>query len=161
MWAPWRIRYIEQATSGRKEEGCILCDHPAAQDDVGTLLLFRGRLNYVMMNRYPYNAGHLMVVPYRHLNSPELMTAAGRNEHFKIVSDSVAALKKVYRCDGFNIGMNLGRAAGAGIDQHMHTHIVPRWSGDTNFMPVLADIKVVNEALQETYKTLKPYFARL
>jgi ATP adenylyltransferase len=160
LWAPWRIQYIKQAVKN-EDAGCILCDHPAKKDDQKNLILYHGKLNYVMMNRYPYNAGHLMVAPERHVNSPELLTDAERNEHFKIVSQCVAVLKEAFHCDGFNVGINLGRVAGAGIDQHMHTHVVPRWNGDTNFMPILGDTKVINEALEETYAMLKPKFAAL
>jgi ATP adenylyltransferase len=160
MWAPWRIQYIKQATA-QKDEGCILCDHPARRDDENNLILYHGKLNYVIMNRYPYNAGHIMVAPERHCNALELLTAPERDEHFLIVSRSVAILRETFHCDGFNVGLNLGRVAGAGIDQHIHTHIVPRWNGDTNFMPILADTKVINEAIEETYNMLKPKFASL
>jgi ATP adenylyltransferase len=160
MWAPWRIEYIKQAT-GHKTEGCILCDHPARKEDEKNLILYHGKLNYVIMNRYPYNAGHLMVAPERHCGALDGLTEAERDEHFAIVARCVAILRETFHCDGFNVGLNLGRVAGAGVDQHIHTHIVPRWNGDTNFMPVLADTKVVNEAIEETYKMLKPKFTSL
>ena len=160
MWAPWRMEYIKQAT-GHKEEGCILCDHPARKDDEKNLILYHVKYNYVMMNRYPYNAGHLMVAPERHCGTLDVLTDVERNEHFKIVSRCVSILRETFHCDGFNVGLNLGRVAGAGVDQHIHTHIVPRWNGDTNFMPILADTKVINEAIEETYKMLKPKFASL
>jgi ATP adenylyltransferase len=160
MWAPWRMEYIKQA-AGHEEEGCILCDHPARKDDEKNLILYHGKYNYVMMNRYPYNAGHLMVAPERHCNALEGLTDAERDEHFLIVSRCVSILRETFHCDGFNVGLNLGRVAGAGVDQHIHTHIVPRWNGDTNFMPILADTKVINEAIGDTYKMLKPKFSNL
>ena len=110
------------------------------------------------MNTYPYNTAHLMVAPYRHVANLDELTDSERGEHFEIVSRCVRVLRRVFSPDGFNIGMNLGRVAGAGIDKHIHTHIVPRWAGDTNFMPVIADTKVVNEALEETYQKLKGEF---
>jgi len=160
MWAPWRIEYIKQAI-GHKEEGCILCDYPMLKDDKKSLILYRGMHNFVIMNRYPYNAGHLMVSPLRHCGTLDGLTDVERDEHFLIVSRCVAILRETFHCDGFNVGLNLGRVAGAGVDQHIHTHIVPRWNGDTNFMPVLADTKVINEAIEETYKMLTPRFTSL
>ncbi len=150
IWAPWRIQYIQMG----KPKGCILCDKPKEKKDVGNYILHRGKNNFIMLNAFPYNPGHLMIAPYRHVASPEALTAAERNEHFELVAKSVKVLKAVFKCEGLNVGINLGRAAGAGIDDHFHTHIVPRWNGDTNFMPVLGDIKVINEALAETYRKL-------
>jgi ATP adenylyltransferase len=154
------MEYIKQA-AGQKEEGCILCDHPARKDDEKNLILYHGKHNYVMMNRYPYNAGHLMVAPARHCGTLDGLTDVERNEHFEMVALCVSILRETFHCDGFNVGLNLGRVAGAGVDQHIHTHIVPRWNGDTNFMPILADTKVINEAIEETYKMLKPRFNSL
>jgi len=157
VFAPWRIQYIKQTTE-HKGEDCILCYYPSRQDDVQSLILYRGALNFVIMNRYPYNAGHIMVAPLRHCGALDGLNDAERNEHYRIVAHCVTVLREAFHCDGFNVGMNLGRVAGAGVDQHIHTHIVPRWQGDTNFMPVLGDIKVINEAITDTYLTLKPYF---
>ena len=154
LWAPWRIKYIQMG----KTKGCILCDEPKENDDVSNYILYRGEKNFVIMNSYPYNAGHLMVAPYRHVANLEDLTAEERNEHFEIVSRSVSVLKQVFQPEAFNIGMNLGRVAGAGLDEHIHTHIVPRWGGDTNFMPILTDTKVLNEALAETYARLQGKF---
>ena len=151
LWAPWRIKYIEQP----KEDGCILCDKPKQSSDAANLILYRGRLNFVMMNAFPYNPGHLMVVPYRHVARLPDLTEAELQEHFQIVSRGTEWLGEVLKPHGFNIGMNLGRVAGAGIDDHIHSHIVPRWNGDTNFMPVVADTKVVNEELAATYAKIK------
>ena len=151
IWAPWRIEYIQM----EKPEGCILCDKPKQNNDALNYILYRGDENFVIMNSYPYNPGHLMVAPYRHIAGLEGLTDGERNEHFEIVGRGIQLLKQVLNPDGFNIGINIGRAAGAGIDDHIHTHIVPRWGGDTNFMPVIADIRVIPEALAETYKKLK------
>ncbi len=157
LWAPWRIEYIKKARDEEKE-GCILCGKPAEKNDASNLILHRGRRCFIIMNSYPYNSGHLMVAPYRHVANLEDLNDEERNEQFELVSRSVAILKQVIKAEGFNIGMNLGRIAGAGIDKHIHTHIVPRWVGDTNFMPVAGDIKVVNEALKDTYKKLAGEF---
>jgi len=154
MWAPWRIKYIEM----ERPEGCVLCDKPRENSDAPNYILYRGEKNFVMMNSYPYNPGHLMVAPYRHTAKLEDLSDAERNEHFAIVSRSVRLLKQVFDPAGFNIGINLGRAAGAGIEDHVHTHIVPRWQGDTNFMPVVSDVRVVPEALAETYARLRGKF---
>ena len=154
IWAPWRMEYIRM----EKPEGCILCDKPKESDDIANYILHRGDKNFVIMNTYPYNSGHLMIAPYRHVASLEKLTDEELGEHFQIVSRSVKVLKQVFKPDGFNIGINMGRVAGAGIDDHVHTHIVPRWLGDTNFMPVTGDTKVINEALSETYKKLRRKF---
>lgn len=154
LWAPWRIRYIEIA----KQEGCILCDKPGEDNDELNYILYRGQKNFIIMNSYPYNAGHLMVAPYRHVDSPEKLTVEELHEHFEIVSHSLEVLREVFEPGGFNVGMNLGRVAGAGIDDHIHTHVVPRWRGDTNFMPVVDDVRVIPEALAETYDKLKGKF---
>jgi len=141
-----------------KPEGCILCDKPKQKDDVANYILYRADKNFVILNSYPYNPGHLMIAPYRHVANLEELTDEERREHFEIVSRSVKILREVFNPAGFNIGMNLGKIAGAGIDDHVHTHIVPRWQGDTNFMPVIADTRVMPEALTETYKKLKGKF---
>jgi len=154
IWAPWRIEYIRMA----KPAGCIFCDKPRQKDDASHYILYRGENNFVIMNLYPYNPGHLMVAPYRHIDTLLKLTAAERNEHYELVTRAVGVLKRVFNPDGFNIGMNLGKVAGAGIDDHIHTHIVPRWQGDNNFMPVISDMRIVNEALQETYDKLKVNF---
>ena len=154
LWAPWRMAYIQQEAAA----GCILCDKPAEDDDEQNYILYRGEHNFIIMNRYPYNGGHLMIVPYRHLASLEELADKERDEHFGLVSRSTTVLRQVFQPGGFNVGINIGRIAGAGIDGHMHSHVVPRWSGDTNFMPVIGDTKVVNEALAETYARLKEWF---
>jgi len=154
IWAPWRIRYIQQ----EKVEGCFLCDKPKENKDTQNYILHRGQKNFVILNSYPYNPGHLMVVPYRHVDSPEKLTDEELHEHYEMVRHSLGVLKEVFKPGGFNVGMNLGRVAGAGIDDHIHTHIVPRWAGDTNFMPVMDDVRVIPQALAECYEKLKGKF---
>ena len=154
IWAPWRIEYIQRG----KTKGCILCDKPGQSSDAQNWILYRGDKNFVIMNAYPYNPGHLMIAPYRHIASLEQLTDDELHEHFEIVSRSIKILKEVFNPAGFNIGINMGKVAGAGIDDHFHTHIVPRWQGDNNFMPVISDVKVVPEALAETYQKLKDKF---
>ena len=154
LWAPWRMQFIKMG----KPKGCFLCENPKKDDDARNYILYRGGENFVIMNSYPYNPGHLMVAPYRHVASLEELTEAERNEHYKIVNQCVKVLREEANPDGFNIGMNLGKASGAGIVGHVHTHIVPRWLGDINFMSVMVDVKVVPEALAETYERLKSRF---
>jgi ATP adenylyltransferase len=150
VWAPWRIEYIR----AEKPTGCILCDKPKETRDKENYILYRGKKNFIMLNSYPYNPGHLLIAPYHHTGSLEALTEAERNEHYELVSRSIVVLKKVFNPAGFNIGANLGRVAGAGIDDHFHSHIVPRWQGDNNFMPVLGETKVIPQALADTYDSL-------
>ncbi|MFC1861840.1 HIT domain-containing protein [Chloroflexota bacterium] len=154
IWAPWRMEYIQM----KKSEGCILCEKPGEDSDVANYILYRVDKNFVIMNSYPYNPGHLMVAPYRHIAGLEEMTDEERHEHFDIVSRSVKVLRQVFNPGGFNLGINTGKVAGAGIEEHIHTHIVPRWQGDTNFMPVISDVRIIPEALAETYQKLKGKF---
>jgi len=151
IWAPWRVEYIQ----AEKPEGCILCEKPGQDNDAENYILYRGDKNFIIMNSYPYNPGHLMVAPYRHIANLEELTDEELHEHFQVVSRSIKLLKQVYNPGGFNIGINMGKIAGAGIEGHVHTHIVPRWQGDTNFMPVISDVRVIPEALAETYEKLK------
>ena len=156
LWAPWRMTYISGADN--KDEGCIFCTKPK-QDrscDRGNLLLYRGERCFVMMNLYPYNNGHLMIVPYQHTSDILDVDAGTSAELWALVCKCKEALTAVMRPEGFNIGMNLGRTAGAGIDQHIHMHIVPRWNGDTNFMPVVGETKVISQALDAAYDALYP-----
>ncbi len=154
IWAPWRMEYIEM----EKPKGCILCDKPKENSDTLNCILYRGDKNFIIMNSYPYNPGHLMIAPYRHIANLEELSDEELHEHFQIVSRSLKVLRQVFNPGGFNVGINMGRVAGAGIEEHVHTHIVPRWHGDTNFMPVVSDVKVLPEALAETYAKLKGKF---
>ena len=151
LWAPWRVEYI----LGEKPSGCIFCQKPKENRDAENFILYRGQSNFVLLNVYPYNPGHLLVAPYRHLGRLEDMETEERSEHYEIVTRAVAALRKATRTDYYNIGMNLGKVSGAGIDDHIHTHIVPRWNGDNNFMPVLAETRVISQSMEAVYNQLK------
>ena len=152
LWAPWRIGYI---LSDKKEDGCVFCNAINSKNDEERLILYRSKHAFIIMNLYPYNAGHIMIVPNRHLDSPLKLTEEEQSDMFKLVNMGIDVIQKVMNPDGFNLGMNLGRTAGAGIDDHIHIHIVPRWNGDTNFMSTTSDTKVISEALKETYSKLK------
>jgi len=141
-----------------KPPGCILCEKPRQSNDSLNYILHRGDKNFIIMNSYPYNPGHLMIAPYRHVANLDELTKEELHEHFEMVGRSLKVLRKAFDPAGFNIGINVGRVAGAGIDDHFHTHIVPRWQGDTNFMPVISEVRVVPEALAETYDKLKGKF---
>ncbi|NJE60875.1 HIT domain-containing protein [Thermococcus sp. 21S7] len=151
MWAPWRIEYIRSP----KHDGCIFCDFPKENRDKERLILYRGKHCFIIMNNYPYNPGHVMIAPYRHVGRWEDLTDYELLEMMRLSQLMIKALKKTMNPQGFNMGVNLGRVAGAGIDDHVHLHIVPRWNGDTNFMPVIADTKVIPESLEEAYDELK------
>ena len=147
LWATWRLKYIE---GGDKAPGCIFCDFPAnaktPEQDRETLILHRGEHAFIILNAYPYANGHLMVVPYRHTDTLENLDDATLSEVMQLTRLGVNLLKTAFKPDGFNLGVNMGKVAGAGIADHLHWHIVPRWSGDTNFMPVLADVRVIPKA---------------
>ena len=151
LWAPWRIEYIKQA----KEPGCIFCIKPAQKQDKENFILFRGKTSFIIMNYYPYNNGHLMVVPFRHIADIAELTDDERLELMQLLAFSKEALANTMSPHGFNVGMNLGQVAGAGVKDHLHFHIVPRWNGDTNFMPISGHTKVVSEGLAETWECLK------
>jgi len=149
LWAPWRMRYITNTLNG-----CFLCAKACPGDDYANLVLKRGKTWMVLMNTYPYNNGHLLIAPYRHIATPDLLSADEQSEYWEIVNLSLHALWCVLKAQGFNIGINLGHAAGAGLDSHLHLHILPRWVGDTNFMPLLAEVKVISEHLEASYQKL-------
>ncbi|MCA1808104.1 MAG: HIT domain-containing protein [Lentisphaerae bacterium] len=150
MWAPWRMDYILKS----REPGCFLCDILQADEDQTNLVLQRGEHCAVLMNRYPYNNGHLMVTPYRHVDALESMQSDEHLDMMQLAARACERLRRVINPDGFNIGINQGAAAGAGLREHIHLHIVPRWNGDTNFMPVLAEVKVIPQSLQELWEQL-------
>jgi len=154
MFRPWRIIYLQQ----EKENGCILCAIANSKNDVKNLVLMRSKYCFVMLNRYPYNIGHLMVVPYEHLSNMSDLQEGEMIDIMKTVLLSMDNLKTVFNPQGYNLGVNIGKAAGVGIDNHIHFHIVPRWEGDTNFMPVISDIKILGEALEDTFRRLKGVF---
>jgi ATP adenylyltransferase len=159
LWAPWRMEYIVQAQES--DEGCIFCDKPKENDDEKNLIVYRSKLCFVMLNKYPYNNGHLMIVPYIHESDLAKVSDEIALEMHHVINKSLVALNNTIKPHGINIGINLGRTAGAGIDDHIHYHIVPRWNGDTNFMPVIAETKVLSEALKKTWKKLSDEFQRL
>jgi ATP adenylyltransferase len=150
LWAPWRLEYIEQAD---EQDGCIFCSAAGGDDEAG-LVVHRGDEAFVLLNKFPYASGHLMVAPYRHVGDfAELDDAEVLHIH-RLAGQGIGALAQLYEPQGFNLGWNLGRVAGAGVTDHVHLHLVPRWLGDTNFMPVLADVKVMPEHLAETRRKL-------
>jgi ATP adenylyltransferase len=158
LWAPWRMQYIAPKTppeSTAQEHECIFCTLPAAHRDAENHILHRGERCYMMLNLYPYNNGHLMIVPYQHMDSIEKLDSATLTELMEQAQLALRALRFAMKPDGFNMGINEGKVAGAGYADHMHLHVVPRWDGDTNFMPVLADVKVMPEHLDVVYEELK------
>ena len=152
MWAPWRMEYI----LAEKEDGCIFCD---ALSQNAELILYKGPDTLVMMNKFPYINGHLLVAPVRHLSGLNKLDKHEMGEILETVDRSVEILKQVMNPDGFNVGLNLGKVAGAGVEEHLHFHIVPRWFGDTNALTVFADVRVIPEHLKATYDNLKPHFS--
>ena len=151
LWAPWRMGYV----AAEQPEGCIFCTKPAAGDDEANQILYRGDLVFIMLNAFPYNAGHLLVAPLRHVADALEMTPQESSELLYGIRIAIEVLQASLAPEGFNIGLNLGRAAGAGYADHVHVHVVPRWTGDTNFVAVTAETRVVPEALAETYRRLK------
>lgn len=154
LWAPWRMDYI----LSDKEKRCIFCELPKEDRDRDNLILYRSSHNFVMMNRYPYNNGHLMVVPFLHVHSLEGLSDETLLDFMKVVRHSVESVRKAFMPEGFNIGINMGRIAGAGMEEHMHLHMVPRWAGDTSFMTVFDEIRVIPEHVMSTYDKLFPVF---
>jgi ATP adenylyltransferase len=151
LWAPWRLEYVQNAD---KQDGCFFCAAAAADDDAGHLVVHRGERAFVLLNKFPYASGHLLVAPYRHgVNFGDLDEAEALEIH-RLGTQGLDALTSMYRPEGFNLGWNIGRIAGAGIPDHGHLHVVPRWAGDTNFMPVLADVRVIPEHLLTTRERL-------
>jgi len=153
IYAPWRMEFIR----GEKPAGCIFCREAQRSDD---LVLFEGNTAFVMANRYPYISGHLMIIPFRHISQLEDLLSEEKLEIFNLQEMAIRVLKKAMSPDGFNIGINLGKVAGAGIDDHIHVHIVPRWSGDANFMSVVGEVRVIPEDIHKTCEILLPYFEK-
>jgi ATP adenylyltransferase len=160
MWSPWRSKYIEQfkKPEGRKNRSSLFTAAEQGGKDEKNLIVWRGRYCFVIMNRYPYNSGHLMIVPHRQTSNFDDLTEAELLEIMTTTRRAIKALHKVMRPQGYNFGANIGRASGAGIDNHIHFHIVPRWNGDTNFLPVLADAKVISEDMKTTWSKLRKVF---
>ena len=157
LWAPWRMAYI----GGPKDTGCIFCIQPEAADLRTALVLARTASAVVMLNRFPYMNGHVMVAPRRHVADPSVLPAAEYGELGEVLRRAMAIVQVTFHAEGMNVGLNLGRAAGAGISEHFHWHIVPRWVGDTNFMPLLGEVRVIPEHLDTVYDRLRPAFAQL
>ena len=158
LWAPWRSTYMEST----KSTSCIFCE--AARDpanDETWLVVFRGRHCYVILNRYPYTSGHLMVVPYAHVSRLEMCLPEATTEMMKLARQAEFVLQRIYQPGGLNLGMNLGSAAGAGIEEHLHMHILPRWAGDANFMTAVANARVIPEALSDTYAKVTAGFSKV
>ncbi|MFZ3063586.1 MAG: HIT domain-containing protein [Actinomycetota bacterium] len=150
LWAPWRVKYI----MGEKPKGCIFCHKPKEKKDKENYIVYRGESCCVMMNLYPYNSGHLMISPYKHVPDLEGLSDEELLELMEVLRRSMRVLRSALKPEGFNIGMNVGEVAGAGFGDHVHIHVVPRWAQDTNFMPVISDTKVISEALDATYERL-------
>jgi len=158
LWSPWRFKYIEEATQGKQPE-CFFCDAVKGTRDEETLVVYRGRKVFAILNRYPYTSGHLMIVPYAHVAELHLCDAEALKEMMELAQRVETAFGTSYKPDGINLGMNLGRAAGAGVVGHLHLHMLPRWVGDTNFMTVTGETRVHPEDLQTTYEKLRKALA--
>jgi ATP adenylyltransferase len=158
IWSPWRMKYIE---NHEKEEGCVFCNAQAKEDGAANLIVFRSKYAFVILNRYPYTSGHLMVIPFEHIASLEELDPATRAEMMELTSKCISMLRKIYHPQGFNMGANIGEAAGAGVPGHVHIHIVPRWGGDTNFMSALGETRVLPEAIEDTFKRVREKFEEI
>jgi len=154
IWSPWRMEYIENS----KEDGCVFCNAQEQEDGAENLIAYRGERAYVILNRYPYTSGHLMVIPLLHKPNLEELDSDIRAEMMELTTRCMTVLRNVYNPQGFNVGVNIGEAAGAGVKEHVHIHIVPRWMGDTNFMSSVGATRVLPEALEDTYKRVKEAF---
>ena len=157
LWTPWRMAYIRQG-EGAGEGGCIFCDAPRRGDDEAARIVGRGEHTFAILNAFPYNPGHLMVTPYRHVGDYGELRPEELAEMMALAGTAIRALQQEADAHGFNLGMNLGQVAGAGIADHIHLHLVPRWGGDTNFMPIVGQTKVLPELLAETWQKLRPWF---
>ncbi len=157
LWSPWRMNYIE---GNKKEEGCVFCNAQSKPDSAENLIAFRGKSAYVILNRYPYTSGHLMVIPFVHQPNLEILHSETRAEMIELASLCTTKLKEIYKAESFNVGINIGEAAGAGVLGHVHIHVVPRWAGDTNFMTTLGEARVLPEALADTYQRVKAAFEK-
>jgi ATP adenylyltransferase len=155
LWAPWRSSFI----LGKKEHGCVFCNRLKKRDSIRNLVLFRGEKNFVILNKFPYTVGHTLVLPNRHVGQVEKLREDESIEFFALTQKVVAAMKRALKPDGLNLGMNLGRTAGAGLPGHCHMHIVPRWNGDTNFMPAIGKVRVHSIPMEKVYEALKKELA--
>jgi ATP adenylyltransferase len=160
LWAPWRLSYVAKAKSPRSDEACFLCEGQAANADRANLIALRTELSIVVLNRFPYNNGHLLVAPRQHKGKLEDLSPEEVLDMQQVLTQMVEALDVLLKPEGHNIGLNLGRVAGAGLPGHLHWHIVPRWNGDTNFMPVFADTRVISQSLDALYELLTEYLRK-
>jgi ATP adenylyltransferase len=157
IWAPWRLAYVKDASKD-SEQACIFCAKPAESDDQANLIVHRGERCFVILNLFPYTNGHLMVAPFEHVASLPDLDAETVAEMMSLSQQAMRLLEEAYSPHGYNVGFNQGRVAGAGVEHHIHMHVVPRWGGDTNFMPVLADTRVMPQTLEQSYETLAGRF---
>ena len=155
LWSPWRYRYLKEGPQG---EGCVFCRIAALDDDDTNLVVYRGESNFVVLNRYPYTSGHAMVIPYEHYGTLEETPVATLEENMRLTQRLEAAVRRAYRADGVNIGINVGKAAGAGVAGHIHTHVLPRWIADSNFIAVIGETRVLPEELSDTLTKLRAAF---
>ena len=152
LWSPWRMSYIQ---SPKTKDQCVFCKALADEEDAKNFIVFRAKYSFVILNRYPYTSGHIMVIPFKHVPSLNDLDPETRAEMIELVNKGMELIKKIYQPEGFNLGANIGEAAGAGIEEHVHLHIVPRWKGDTNFMTSLGNTRVIPESLEDTYHQIK------
>jgi ATP adenylyltransferase len=158
LWTPWRSTYMREK---RDKTGCIFCEAAASNADEENLVVYRGALNFVILNRYPYTSGHLMIAPFQHVSRLQQMDEATAEELMRLARFGERALQDIYGPEGFNLGINLGEAAGAGIEQHVHMHLLPRWRGDAHFMTSIGNTRIIPEALEDTYPKVKQAFGAL
>jgi ATP adenylyltransferase len=157
IWAPWRLAYVKDASKDSEQE-CIFCAKPASDDDAANLIVHRGESCFVILNLFPYTNGHLMVAPYAHLGSIADLPPETCAELMDLAQRAIRVLEHEYAPQGYNVGFNQGRVAGAGVEHHIHMHVVPRWGGDTNFMPVLGDTRVMPQTVEQSYEALRGTF---
>ena len=158
LWNPWRYEYVKSTL--KKKDKCIFCELPKFKDEEA-YIIYRGKYSYIVLNTYPYNSGHLMIVPYRHVDTFEKLTEEETTEITALLKKILRVLREVFSPEGFNIGVNIGRAAGAGVEGHIHIHVVPRWTGDSNFMFVIGNTKTIPISLEKTYELLKSKWIEL
>jgi ATP adenylyltransferase len=157
IWAPWRAKFV----LGKKEKGCIFCKRFKMKDTIKNLVIYRGKKCFIILNKFPYNSGHTLIVPNRHVGQIENLTIDESQEFFELTRKTVKLIKKCLKPNSLNLGMNLGRSSGAGVPGHLHMHVVPRWIGDTNFMPVIGKTDVISIPLEPIYKALKKEFSKI
>jgi len=155
LFSPWRMPYLGRDKAAEKARGCVFCLALEQNDSAANLIVHRGQRAFVILNRFPYTSGHLMVLPFTHVDQLDGLDAETRGELMELMSTATQVLRKVYRPQGFNLGANLGAAAGAGIEEHLHLHILPRWAGDTNFISTVGETRVLPETLEETWQRIK------